>query len=76
MERRVGRFPTEQDIIIAKLNLVDLAGVEHLKKTNTDTGGLMRRETCTINKSLSFLEMVNVHKYSITWSVFLTLKTS
>lgn len=56
MEKRVGRFPTEQDIAVAKLNLVDLAGVEHLKKTNTDTGGLMRREACTINKSLSFLE--------------------
>ncbi|KAG0619382.1 hypothetical protein M758_4G135700 [Ceratodon purpureus] len=56
MERRVQRCRALTDFTVAKLNLVDLAGVERLKKVSTDTGGLMRREACVINKSLSFLE--------------------
>nr|XP_024369616.1 kinesin-like protein KLP1 isoform X3 [Physcomitrium patens] len=56
MEKRVGRFKTEYDTVVAKLNLVDLAGFERLKKTNTSTGGRMRVEACSINKSLCLLE--------------------
>ncbi|KAG0630812.1 hypothetical protein M758_1G204900 [Ceratodon purpureus] len=56
MERRVGRFHTEHDTIVAKLTLVDLAGAERLKKTNVERGGRMRKEACTINKSISYLE--------------------
>ena len=52
------RVRTLTDFSVAKLNLVDLAGVERLKKASTDTGSLMRREACVINKSLSFLEQV------------------
>jgi hypothetical protein len=58
MERGVGRFHTEHDTIVAKLNLVDLAGVERLKKTNIEKGDQMRKEACTINKSISYLETV------------------
>ena len=54
----MGRFHTEYDTIVAKLNLVDLAGAERLKKTNIETGGRMRKEACTINKSISYIETV------------------
>lgn len=56
------RVRAYQDFTIAKLNLVDLAGVERVKKAGTDSGSLMRREACVINKSLSFLEQVCFHK--------------
>lgn len=59
IERRVG-LRTLQDVTVAKLNLVDLAGVERLKKTSGDLGGQLRREACCINKSLTFLEQVGV----------------
>ncbi|XP_024372832.1 kinesin-like protein KLP1 isoform X5 [Physcomitrium patens] len=56
MERRVARVSTQLALQVAKLNLVDLAGVERLKKTKGDTGSLMRKEACINNKTLSFLE--------------------
>jgi hypothetical protein len=65
MERRVQRCHTQTDFTIAKLNLVDFAGVERLKKAGTDTGSLMRREACVINKSLSFLEQVRSFEFTI-----------
>jgi hypothetical protein len=56
IERRTG-IRTLQDVTVAKLNLVDLAGNEHVKKTS-DYRGRLRREAMAINKSLTFLEQV------------------
>lgn len=39
MEKRVGRFKIEYDIVVVKLNLVDLVGFECLKKINISIGG-------------------------------------
>uniref|UniRef100_A0A7I4DBT2 Kinesin motor domain-containing protein n=2 Tax=Physcomitrium patens TaxID=3218 RepID=A0A7I4DBT2_PHYPA len=64
MEKRVGRFKTEYDTVVAKLNLVDLAGFERLKKTNTSTGGRMRVEACSINKSLCLLEQIKASRFA------------
>jgi hypothetical protein len=44
-------------VTVAKLNLVDLAGNERVKKTS-DYRGRLRREAMAINKSLTFLEQV------------------
>ncbi|KAH9532915.1 hypothetical protein CY35_18G024400 [Sphagnum magellanicum] len=54
IERRTG-IRTLQDVTVAKLNLVDLAGNERVKKTS-DYRGRLRREAMAINKSLTFLE--------------------
>ncbi len=56
IERRTG-IRTLQDVTVAKLNLVDLAGNERVKKTS-DYRGCLRREAMAINKSLTFLEQV------------------
>ncbi len=56
IERRTG-IRTLQDVTVAKLNLVDLAGNERVKKTS-DYRGHLRREAMAINKSLTFLEQV------------------
>lgn len=56
----MARVSTQLALQVAKLNLVDLAGVERLKKTKGDTGSLMRKEACINNKTLSFLEQVRM----------------
>ncbi|CAK9220135.1 unnamed protein product [Sphagnum troendelagicum] len=53
IERQTG-IRTFQDVTVAKLNLVDLAGNERLKNI-ADYRGHLRREAMGINKSLSFL---------------------
>lgn len=50
------RAGADERIMSAKLHLVDLAGCERVKKTNSE--GALLRESSFINKSLSFLEMV------------------
>ncbi len=56
IERQTG-IRTFQDVTVAKLNLVDLAGNERLKNI-ADYRGHLRREAMGINKSLSFLLQV------------------
>ena len=46
----------QQTIKTSKIHLVDLAGCERVKKTNSE--GAVLKESSFINKSLSFLEMV------------------
>jgi len=43
---------------VSKLSVVDLAGNERTKKTNSTGGTLL--ESCFINKSLSYLEQLVV----------------
>lgn len=48
------RLPTWFCMQTSKVNLVDLAGSERVSKTKSE--GLVLREACHINKSLSILE--------------------
>jgi len=62
IERRTG-IRTLQDVTVAKLNLVDLAGNERVKKTS-DYRGHLRREAMAINKSLTFLEQIGSLRFA------------
>ncbi|KAL3687157.1 hypothetical protein R1sor_013466 [Riccia sorocarpa] len=53
VERHSG-LRTLEEVTSCKLNLVDLAGLERLKRT--EVGGQAKKEAMLINKSLSFLE--------------------
>lgn len=48
------RFESLEKVAISKLNIIDLAGSERTKKTNSSGGALL--EASFINKSLSYLE--------------------
>lgn len=50
------RVESADKVVFSKLHLVDLAGSEMTKKTGSD--GIVLKESCFINKSLSFLEQV------------------
>ncbi|KAL2644756.1 hypothetical protein R1flu_012343 [Riccia fluitans] len=58
VERHSG-LRTLEEVTSCKLNLVDLAGLERLKRT--EVGGQTKKEAMLINKSLSFLEQVVSH---------------
>ena len=50
------RVESADKVVFSKLHLVDLAGSERTKKTGSE--GVVLKESCFINKSLSFLEQV------------------
>jgi len=52
------RVESLEKVIYSKLNLIDLAGSERVKKTGSD--GVVLKEATYINKSLTFLEQVVV----------------
>ena len=56
LERSTGAEGDE--VIVSKLNLVDLAGSERISKTKSE--GMVLKEAQQINKSLSFLEQVQL----------------
>lgn len=56
LERSTGAEGDE--VIVSKLNLVDLAGSERISKTKSE--GTVLKEAQQINKSLSFLEQVQL----------------
>ena len=50
------RVESADKVVFSKLHLVDLSGSERVKKTGSE--GVVLKESCFINKSLTFLEQV------------------